>query len=119
MKINLHNDPRVFKVGRKIVRKIKDMGKIFLLSNEQLSFINSNGQEYDFQKTEWGYYATSSINNRMVKEGFKTALTINKQNRVFILAVEFDKLKIFESYCNDNDLRVIHWLDEKYKLIVK
>ena len=39
-----------------------------------------NGKiEYDIVKKNWGFYATPSINGRLIKFGYKTCLIKNKK----------------------------------------
>ena len=60
MKLKINKKSRKFKVGIKKTI-LKDMGKVYLNNNEQLTFINKKS-EFDFVKKNWGYYATPSIN---------------------------------------------------------
>jgi len=92
--------------------EILDYGKIKLETNEQVSFINDNKKEYDFVAKEWGFYATPSINARLVDEGFKTALVKNKQNKYYIMVVDKEKIKIFQTYMLKSRQEIIEWLDE-------
>lgn len=95
MKNLLTQEPRVFVVGD---TKIKDFGKIELDTDEMISFKTKTGKEYDFAVKEWGFYATSSINGRLSKEGFKTALVKNSFNKYFINIVEREKVEEFKKY---------------------
>jgi hypothetical protein len=113
MKLNLKQNPRVFTVGNNI--KIKDFGKIHLNNNEMVSFVQNN-KEYDFVAKDWGFYASPSINARLKREGFKTALVVNKHNQLYIMVVDKDKIIKFKDYLKDNqDNRIICWLDDFYK----
>ena len=112
MNLNLKNKPRIFSVGLNNEILIKDLGSIKLEANEQLTFISETGSKYDFSKKSWGYYATQSINNRLLNEGFKTALVLNKLNRIFIMVVEKKFMKKFIEYCESEDQKVLIWLEE-------
>ena len=72
--MNLNEKPRVFypRGDEKIC--ISDFGEIHLMPDEQITFVKPSGARYDFASKDWGYYATPSINNRLTKENFKTAL---------------------------------------------
>ena len=86
--------------------------KIKLESNEQISFITIDKKEYDVVAKEWGFYATPSINARLVDEGFKTALVKNKNNKYYIMVVDLDKIKIFQKYLEQSNQEIVEWLDE-------
>ena len=112
MNLNLKKKPRIFSVGLNNEILIKDLGSIKLEANEQLTFISETGSKYDFAKKSWGYYATQSINSRLLNEGFKTALVLNKLNRIFIMVVEKKFMKKFIEYCESEDQKVLIWLEE-------
>jgi hypothetical protein len=112
LKFDLLDKARVFSVKG---HEIKDLGKILLDSNELITFKTSSGKNFDFVAKEWGFYATPSMNDRLKKEGFKTALVVNEIDQLFIMAVEEDKLDIFSEYLKKNqDNKVICWLDNFY-----
>jgi len=92
--------------------EILDYGKIKLETNEQVSFIKDN-KEYDFVAKDWGFYATPSINARLVDEGFKTALVKKKKNKYYIMVVDKEKIKIFQMYILKSKQKIIEWLDER------
>ena len=112
LKLDLLDKARVFSVKG---HEIKDLGKILLDSNELITFKTPSGKNFDFVAKEWGFYATPSMNDRLKKEGFKTALVVNEIDQLFIMAVEEDKLDIFSEYLKKNqDNKVICWLDNFY-----
>ena len=77
MKIIEKNPSREFKVGCEQSITLKDCGDIFLEVNEQVTFLTTDTAEYDVCRKEWGYYATPSMNDRLKRFGFKTALVKN------------------------------------------
>lgn len=91
---------------------ICDSADIHLDENEQVTFVTDGGQRYDFVRKEWGFYATPSINRRLKKEGFRTALVKNAQGRVYLMVVEVGKQDLFERYCEKEDQLVVEWLDD-------
>lgn len=110
MKIDIKETPREFKAKKFTIR---DYGKIFLDSDEMVSFVTKDGKEFDFTAKNWGFYATPSMNSRLTNQGFKTALVVNENNQLYIMAVEKDKLIEFFEYLKDEqDNRVLCWLDE-------
>ena len=69
MKIKINKKVRKFKVGlSKII--LKDLGKIYLNKNEQVTFVRKKS-EFDIVKKNWGYYATPSVNKRLKKFKFE------------------------------------------------
>ena len=113
MEINLKEQPRIFKIGTEKDIEIQDWGNIILDKDEMISFKSENGKNYDVVSKEWGYYATPSINGRLLDEGFKTALVKNTQNRYYIILVEKEKIDEFFSYINKDNQKVVEWLDER------
>ena len=108
--------PRPFAVGIKKKLTIKDMGTVYLAPNEQLTFITENKNRYDVARKNWGFYATPSINSRLKKEGFKTALVRNSLNRIFVMIVEKKRMSIFKKYLSAENCDLLAWLDENYNL---
>jgi hypothetical protein len=104
--------PRNFNVGIKKNITIKDMGEINLSSNEQITFITQDKKRYDFCRKDWGFYATPSINHRLKKEGFRTALVKNSQNRLYIMVVDKKFIAKFNKYCKIENQKVLLWLDK-------
>ena len=108
--------PRPFVVGIKKKITIKDMGTVYLAPNEQLTFITENKNRYDIARKNWGFYATPSINSRLKKEDFKTALVKNTLNRVFVMIVEKKNMSIFKKYLNRESYNLVAWLDNNHNL---
>jgi hypothetical protein len=113
MKIIQKNPSREFKVGHEQSIAIKDCGEIFLEANEQVTFLTADNAEYDVCRKEWGYYATPSMNDRLKRFGFKTALVKNAKGQLYIMIVEKDKMKSFYNYLDSENNRVVQWLDEQ------
>jgi len=110
MTLDLKDNPRYFTVKG---HEVKDFGKIFLGDNEMLSFKTKSEKEYDFVAKEWGFYASPSVNGRLKREGFKTALVTNESNMIYVMVVDIEKIGIFKKYLKENqDNRLICWIDE-------
>ena len=77
MKTFFLKKPREYEVGIKSKTIIKDVGKINLDSDEQITFVDSSDNEYDLAKKNWGYYATPSINLRLKKNNYKAFIVKN------------------------------------------
>ena len=81
--------PRKFNAGSNQQICIEHCADVYLKDNEQVTFISENGSEYDVAKKDWGYYATPSLNSRLVNQGFKSALVKNSSGQFYIMLVFF------------------------------
>ncbi len=108
MKLDLLDKAREFVVDG---ITIKDQGKIYLNNDELVSFVTKTGREYDFVAKNWGFYASPSLNSRLVKEGFKSALVKNGNGQIYLMIVDKDKIDEFNEYIQ-GDQKVVVWLDE-------
>ena len=117
MRFNPNSPPREFKVGAHPV-SIYDFGNIYLDQNEQVTFKRQSGAEYDITAKDWGFYATPSINGRLLEFGFRTVLvTSSLTNKRYILIVEIGHENSFNSYLQLESLVIESWLDEAPELI--
>ena len=113
MYTDIREKPRVFTVNRV---DFKDVGKICLEENEMISLLSDSGKEVDITAKEWGYYLGPSLNGRLEKEGYKTALVVNEYNKIFVMVVDIEKIDKFKKYLKDSqDNRILCWLDEWMK----
>lgn len=113
MKVYIKKPPREYEVGLNKDIKIKDCATIKLESNEQVTFIDEDKREYDLCRKSWGYYATPSINSRLYKFNFKTALVKNSKDQYYVMLVEKDKIDDFNNYIENDQNELIEWLDER------
>ena len=113
MKLNIRDAPRLFDVGIGKNITISDYGDIYLSDDEQVTFVRKNSQRFDFVAKSWGYYVTPSINGRLKSEGFKVALVRNAQGRLYVMAVDASKMRLFEAYCKEEQQDVVEWLDSR------
>ncbi len=113
MKIDTNHPPRYFRTGSSNQVTIADCGKIHLEPHEMISFVTTSGKEYDVGARSWGFYATPSLNDRLKKEGFKTALVKNPLGKVYVMIVEQDQVSHFERYLKEEKNELIEWLDER------
>ena len=123
MQINKNNKPRLFNTGFDNTSVIKDFGKIYLNAGEQFTFM-SGKQEYDFTKTDWGYYSTPSINGRLKNNDFRVYLVKNVFGKIYVFTVQNSKISIFKDYCTYEHIKIILRLDnytneEKFIKILK
>jgi hypothetical protein len=112
------NPPRNFQVGKpenKVV--MKDCGSIVLEHDEQVTFTDSSGLEYDIARKDWGFYATPSLNGRLKSFGLNGVLIKNKDSgKFFVLLVEEGKEDLFKNYCKKENLIVVSWLNSDSSL---
>ena len=113
MKVYKKLPPRKFMVSKKNNIVLKDLRKIFLNNNENLSITGKNKKIYEICRKDWGYYATPSINFRLKKNGFKTAL-IQQDKKFFVVIVDKSKMKSFNYYRKIENYKLVKWLD-RYK----
>jgi hypothetical protein len=109
MNIARRDPPRRYRVG---AVEIADCGKIDLAADEQVTFVHGAG-EVDFTAKSWGFYATPSVNDRLVRQGFKTALAENPGGKIFVHVVSRDRLEEYHRYLAAENSRVVEWLDER------
>ncbi len=109
MKINEKSPPREYTVGLQNQITIKDCGSVELNENEQLTFVQKSGKEYDLARKDWGYYATPSMNGRLKSFGYATALVKNSSGMLYIMIVDEEKMNSFESYLNEENQEVVQW----------
>jgi len=113
MRLELKEPPRIFVVGKRDHIKISDCGNVYLDDDEQLTFINRSGKQLDVTAKSWGFYITPSVNYRLLKQGYKTAITRNPQGRLYVKVVDKDCIKDFEKYVKSENSEILEWLDER------
>ena len=112
MKFEARTPPRSFTVGQDVVIEMRDCGNMALEANEQITFTTPNGAEYDVARKEWGFYATPSLNGRLVSYGLRAALVKNRlTGRYFVLLVEKGHDSAFLDYLVQEHSEVRAWLD--------
>jgi len=109
--------PRKFVVGNSKKFYISDCGEMHLENDEQISFKTESGAEYDVARKSWGFYATPSLNGRLLSFGLNAVLVVNTLIcRYYILLVEDGKEDDFFEYCRDESLEVLCWLNSDERL---
>jgi hypothetical protein len=103
--------PRRFLVGARANVELKDCGRVSLEPDEQLTLTTERGAEYDITRKEWGFYATPSLNMRLLLFGLRAVLAASADNRYFVLFVERGGEDAFDRYRAEEGLRVVAWLD--------
>ncbi|OGW83044.1 MAG: hypothetical protein A2987_01800 [Omnitrophica bacterium RIFCSPLOWO2_01_FULL_45_10] len=111
MNIKLKRPPRAYRIGIGQDICILDCGEVRLDNNEQVTFVTKAGKRYDVTAKSWGFYATPSVNSRLKKEGFRTALVKNRDGRLFVMLVDETKISLFKKYLKSETSKVEKWLD--------
>lgn len=103
--------PREFEVGYDKKGIIKDCGRMELEPDEQITFITTDGGEYDVARKDWGFYATPSLNGRLQQFNLRAVLVKNRMSRYFVMLVEKGKEALFETYVRQEPLKIVCWMD--------
>jgi len=112
MELTKNEPPRTFQVGAGQQIEMADCARIELKPNEQITFVTGSGSEYDVARTEFGYYATPSLNGRLREQGLRAVLTKNKLGRFYVMLVERDKEDAFDRYLSTQDMETVCRLDD-------
>ena len=111
MKIKKKN--RKFKTGINdiIITHVADLK---LANNELITIKVNKKTEYDITRKNWGFYSTPSINKRLLKYRFDSAITHNPNfGTYFMMIVEKNKKKEFIKYLKSQNMVLITWLTKK------
>ncbi|GIX47109.1 MAG: hypothetical protein KatS3mg131_1320 [Candidatus Tectimicrobiota bacterium] len=103
--------PRLFRVGFETPVLLKDCARLALAPDEQVTFITESGKEYDVVRKDWGFYATPSLNGRLLQFGLHAALVANRQGRFYLVLVEREQEAAFWRYLAQERLQLVSWLD--------
>ena len=118
MEVRFKQIPRDFTIGARNDITIEDWGDLHLAPDEQITLLTDEGRRYDLVRKDWGFYATPSINGRLLNEGFKTALVRNDQGRLYVMLVEEGKEGLFENYCKAESQQLLGWLNEGIESLI-
>jgi len=116
MRFQQIDPPRSFSIGTADLL-LSHVANVVLEPGEVMTFVREgSGIEYDFVATDWGFYATASINGRLALAGFDVALVESAASRKqFVLSVERAHLPDFWRYLNEQGLRLVAWLGSSSK----
>ncbi len=104
MRIIQRDPPRRYAIGN---ATIADCATIELVANEQVTFQDG----YDVTRKAWGWYATPSLNGRLLANRLRAAIAVNQAGRAFVLLVEAGREALFEDYLVAENMHVLAWLD--------
>ena len=111
MKYNPKQPPREYRVGKDGAITIRDCARIELDTDEQITLATPSGTEFDVLRKDWGYYATPSLNGRLLDFGLRAALVRSPQGRFYLVLVEESKRREFLEYIAFEKLDVAAWMD--------
>ena len=112
MNVIKNDPPRTFEVGSPEHRfTLKDCAHITLEPDEQVTFLTESGAEYDVARKDWGFYATPSLNDRLLRFNLHAVLVKNQLGKFFVLFMEENKQDQFQEYLRLEHLDIITWLD--------
>ena len=117
MKYILKNPPRKFVTGINKDMFHTEMAQIDLAPEEQITFIGEGGIEYDVVRRSWGFYATPSMNARLLKFNLRSVLVKAGNNKFFIALVEKGKEEQFFVSLKDDASQIVSWLDSDEVLL--
>ena len=110
MNVDRLDPPREFRPTPGVV--VHDCGSVTLQAGEQVTFRTEGGGEHDVVRTEWGFYATGSLNGRLPRHGLRPVLVRNGSGRLYLLLVERGREPAFDAYRDAQGLEIVAWLDD-------
>lgn len=117
MNLTITEPPRIFNVGRKnFLSQMKECAKIELQPNEMVTFLTENGAEYDISRKSWGFYATPSLNGRLLEFGLRAALVKGCEGKYYIFLVENGKDEDLHKYLAQEKHKIVCWMDNDNSL---
>ncbi len=111
MKLTVNDPPRTFSIGRGNPITIKDCAHIELEPDEQVTFTTADGHEYDVARKSWGFYATPSLNARLLDFKLRAVLVRSPTAKYYVMLVERGKEKELEAYLAAEQNEIARWLD--------
>ncbi len=120
MRFEPKDPPRLFEVDQPTAVPeplyLKDCGNLSLATDEQITFVTESGGEYDVARKSWGYYATPSLNSRLVGFGLRAALLKDEAGKFVIVLVEQGREPEFDRYVEVEGYTVVCWMDSTASL---
>jgi len=116
VKLRVNDPPRTFAIGRGEPITIKDCAHIELAPDEQVTFTTPAGGEYDVARKSWGFYATPSLNGRLLDFGFRAVLVRGPAAKYYVFLVERGREDELERYVAAEQNVIVRWLDNEADL---
>lgn len=112
MRVDRRDPARTFRVGKDRSIEIVHVADVQLEPDEQVTFTSAGGTEFDVVRKRWGYYATPSLNGRLIEHGLRAVLVRDPgTGRAYLLLVEREREEEFEHYRQWDGLEIVCWLD--------
>ena len=111
MKFKAIEPPREFDVGLGKKVTIKDCAHIDLSQDELITLFTESGAQYDIGRKDWGFYATPSLNGRLMDFGLRGVLIKSKDKKYYVFLVEKGKEDSFQEYLDIEGHTILCWLD--------
>jgi hypothetical protein len=116
VKLRVNDPPRTFQIGRGDPLTMKDCAHLELEPDEQVTFTTPDGAEYDVARKVWGFYATPSLNGRLLDFRLRGVLTRSPVGKYYVMLVERGREADFESYLAKEQNALVRWLDNEADL---
>jgi SAM-dependent methyltransferase len=111
MKLRVNEPPRTFATGRGEPITISDVAHVELAPNEQITFTTPAGGEYDVTRKSWGFYATPSLNGRLLNYNLRAVIARGPAAKYYVFLVERGQEPEFERYLAAEQNEIVRWLD--------
>ncbi len=110
MEFSENKPPRTFTVGVEASREIRDCGTLHLEPDEQVTFLLGES-EYDVVRKDWGFYATPSLNGRLLDNGLHAVLVRNRFGKFYVFLVEDGRTGELQRHLDEDQISIVTWLD--------
>jgi len=111
MKLVVNDPPRTFATGRGSPIEIRDVAHVELAPDEQVTFTTPAGGEYDVTRKSWGFYATPSLNGRLLNFNLRAVIARGPAAKYYVFLVERGREADFERYLAAEQNTLVRWLD--------
>ncbi|MFT3694660.1 MAG: class I SAM-dependent methyltransferase [Kofleriaceae bacterium] len=111
MKLRVNDPPRTFATGRGEPITISDCAHIELAPNDQVTFTTPDGGEYDVTRKSWGFYATPSLNGRLLNYNLRAVIARGPAAKYYVFLVERGHESEFEQYLAAEQNVIVRWID--------
>jgi SAM-dependent methyltransferase len=111
MKLTLNDPPRTYATGRGEPITVSDVAHLELAANEQVTFTTPAGGEYDVTRKSWGFYATPSLNGRLLNHNLRAVIARGPAAKYYVFLVERGHEGEFERYLTAEQNEIVRWLD--------
>jgi SAM-dependent methyltransferase len=102
---------RTFRTGEGGRIEIRHCAHVRLSADEMVTFLTDSGAEYDVVRKTWGFYATPSLNGRLLNFGLRAALIRNAFGKYYVFLVEGGHEADLDTYLRTEHNQLVRWLD--------